>query len=473
MTNRYINGIDAETGELLTPPPSGAALWERRDELRLPPSESRDLQWWVQYHGLDDPDRLPIFGVDPERLDQAGWAVLYGPSITDTIRSDLAPLVDLRRGQVPSDRFREIDLPAGMTSQAFRTQYKIGFGPAEPEKIPYYLLIVADPREIPFELQYALNVQYAVGRLHFDRAADYGKYAQAIKAIETASRAPRRAALFGVDGNGDEERLLIDALVQPLAQRLQAWQADQPGRPSVEHIAGSGKADLLRVLDPKGGQELPGFLFTAGHGLGCKVDDPTLPQRQGALVCADHQRTGRVTPDSYFAGSDLPDDRDLDGLIAFQFSCYGAGCPSHDDFSQPTLGGTEQIAPYPLVSQLAQRMLACGAQAFVGHIDRAWGASFDLGTARHEGGDGDQIKVFDCAFRQLLSGHRLGHALEWFHQRYAESTSELAGLLRQRFLTPEQSDYLALVRQTALDARNYVIIGDPAVRLVGMRGSLT
>ena len=46
-------------------------------------------------------------------------------------------------------------------------------------------MIVAPPDEIPFEFQFGLDLNWAVGRLWFDDEAEFGRYAESVVAYET------------------------------------------------------------------------------------------------------------------------------------------------------------------------------------------------------------------------------------------------------------------------------------------------
>ena len=468
--DRYVNGIDSETGLLLEPHPDAATLLERREELLLKPRLANQLGWWVDHHAIDDPERLPVYTVDPDRIDEAGWAVIYGPDVTEDIKDALSPLLWYRQQQA-GKLFKQIDLPRDkvMDSQTFRFSFldpPIGFGPAVPEKLPYYLMIVGDPQQVPFELQYALDVQYAVGRLHFDSRdalSEYARYAETVKHYERSKdEPPRQAAIFGVEGKSENDRFLIEALVDPVTDYLRERIGKLEGLDAVFRVAGDKKADLSRLLDHP-----PGLLFAAGHGLGVpNPKDPEFQVRQGALVCSDYLdlEGAGVPPESYFTGDDVG-SRDLKGMISFLFACYSAGVPGFDDFPDEGFGHSKQIAPYPMISHLAKRMLAQGAQAVVGHIDRVWGTSFDWSSRT-----GDQAHVFTSGCHQLLDGARLGHAMEWINQRYAETSTSFDDFLRKGVLSEAERNLMARVRKASLDARNYIIVGDPAARLPGFGG---
>jgi hypothetical protein len=312
--------------------------------------------------------------------------------------------------------------------------------------MPYYLLLVGSPQEISFEVQQSLDLRYAVGRLAFDTPEEYHRYAQSVVAFESRTAQPDlRISLFGADHPGDRATHLMSTYLMP---RLAAALAERPRGSHLETILGADatKARLAgRLTGPEGPAHL---LFAAAHGLGFAAGSPLQRANQGALVCSD----------DCFAADDVPPDARLDGLIAFFFACHGAGTPS----SEPGACGEEPrlVAPEPFVARLPQRLLASGALAVMGHVGRAWGYSYIWDGA------GVHTAVFEDALHGLLAGQPIGHAIQPFNARYAELAADLGAMRRPAL--PEDTGCNSIVARLATateDARNYVILGDPAVRL--------
>jgi hypothetical protein len=66
-----------------------------------------------------------------------------------------------------------------------------------------------------------------------------------------------------------------------------------------------------------------------------------------------------------------------------------------------------------------------------------------------------------------MDGWRLGHAMEYFDDRYAAATAELHEVLdgvRTEGDVPD-NPLIARLWMENNDARSYVVLGDPAVRL--------
>ncbi|HEX3127599.1 MAG TPA: hypothetical protein VH394_09725, partial [Thermoanaerobaculia bacterium] len=141
----------------------------------------------------------------------------------------------------------------------------------------------------------------------------------------------------------------------------------------------------------------------------------------------------------------------------------GAGTPRWDDFTRRSQGDRRQLAPGAFLGRLPQRLLAHprgGALAVVGHVERAWGFSFAWPGA------GPQVSAFESTFRRLLDGKPVGWAMEVFNQRYAELASDLAAEVEALgFGKRLDETRLADLWTASHDARNYMIIGDPAVRV--------
>jgi hypothetical protein len=483
----YFNGVNASRGEYAREPLTVEALAglirgdspeAARPERIDPDAELRQLL--KQRVQLIESGSFEVKeGVDQADLAQTGWAVIFPAAPAGAadpyaaVREALTPLLRLRQAQA-GGRYRECFGPTGYRpgegrSEFLRRQGAATSGPVDPDRFPYYVLIVGSPEEIPFRFQYQLDVQYGVGRLHFAELREYGQYAQSVAAAAAGEVALARRAVFFATANPDDRATARAAaeLAGPLAAALQGAPRAEGWQLETVRGAAATKARLGRLL---GGPETPALLFTTSHGAEFDTVDSRQLRHQGALICQDWPGPAawshKALPDSfYFAGDDVGDDARLLGTVAFHFACFGAGTPRLDDFPHMRGGAQRAIAPHAFVSPLAQRLLGHprgGALAVVGHVERAWTYSFsDKDGVRH-------LETFGSALRRLLfAGAPVGWALEFFNNRYAELATGLTDDLENiRWQNSPPDDATLAMRWTEHnDARSYVVLGDPAVRL--------
>jgi peptidase C25-like protein len=460
----YCYGIDAETGDYLVP---SMTVREVADLARrnVPEETSvHDLRVWLDHR--DPSGKGPREGIDAKDLAQTGWGVIFAQNAEPAVQQALRPLLEHRRRQAGAKAahyYQEYSGEDGYHTEESKASFLArqgagAAGPADPENVPYYLLIVGSPEAIPYSFQYQLDVTYAVGRLHFDTPEEYGRYAQGVVAAElSSSRTPPRAVFFGPQSAEDmASAASANELVAPLCEELRTKEPSWDVRAVLKEKA--TKARLSRLL---GGAETPALLFTAGHGVGFASGHERQLDEQGALLCADWLGHGhRACPTDYFAAGDLAEEARLGGLISFHFACYSAGMPMWDEYR---MHERVPLAPHPFVSRLSQRLLAHpagGALAVIGHVEKAWEYSFLWEKA------GRQTQVFADALKRLMDGHPVGSAMEPFGLRYAELSTLLGepdpGVQPG---TAEDEAKLAALWIARNDARNYAVMGDPAVRL--------
>ena len=407
-------------------------------------------------------------------LSSVGWGVIFPEDIDPAIRVALQPLLAHRQAQATRrnpDFYREFTLKNGRQAHEFLADQGAGEGLPEPEKVPHYLLIVASPEEIPFTFQYQLDVNYAVGRLHFDYPVDYANYAGSVVAAEANDlRLERKGVLFGVGIRNDRvSEMATQQLIEPL------YEAIQKGKPNWEiNIYTEERTTKEHLSKLLGGPDTPAYLFTASHGIILPVENPRQVDDQGALLCYDYPGKGisgsaGLPPEFYFASRDVPEEASLLGLVAFLWTGFGAGTPRLDNFYRQKF----KDEPAPLterafVARLPQRLLSYphgGALAVISHVDNLYSTSFMGLTGR------SKPQTFANMLTRLLEGYPVGAAMEFFNQRYQELATLWANVLMQRTESGAGSkmdrDYAFANIETAMvDARNYIILGDPAVHLM-------
>jgi len=504
------NGIDGRRGEPLL-----RIDTIRASELAQRSEDSKELHTLHKTRSEAEEKHFGVVAdVDQEDLAQARWAVVV--SATDDVRliEALWPLIEHRAEQqgitLPPVAFRAGETCAewaaryadpkqpweqrapvlihrpGERVNGWLARHGTIAGPVKPSQgVPFYLLIAARPGPltpddrsfISFNFQYELDIFWGVGRLCFTdergqhRYADYRTYAQRL--VEHERRAARDIRLrreivyFGTRHDLDKstERSAVE-LVMPLAAWHESGLPQKQGFARRLLLAGDAtRSNLEQAL--RDGNQPPAIFFSATHGLGLPANDRELMMYQGALVTQDWSGFGGIKRDHWFAAEDLPTNLSLEGMVALLFACYGAGCPQRDEFIVDPEKGRPLIAPFTFVAQLPQQMLLRGALGVVGHVERAWTYSFSLDGAR------GQTQSFEDVIGRLVSGKRLGSATDQFNIIQAARSLTLSEELENiKFGKQPEARELATLWMARNDARNYMLLGDPAARLAVNGGSL-
>jgi hypothetical protein len=113
---------------------------------------------------------------------------------------------------------------------------------------------------------------------------------------------------------------------------------------------------------------------------------------------------------------------------------------------------------------MAQRLLSHpngGALGVIGHVGQVWSYSFI-----QEQGQPDLRAIVDT-IEQIMRGHTIGMACDALNQRYLTYyrllAEQLIGITYKK--QKQKENVLQEMFLRTLDARNYILIGDPAARL--------
>ncbi|MCP4658834.1 MAG: hypothetical protein GY856_25770, partial [bacterium] len=377
----------------------------------------------------------------------------------------------------------------------------VGAGDVQPAKVPYYLLLIGEPARISYDFERLLGLEYAVGRLSFERASDYRRYVESTIDHETSAGVPQaKTTVFFAPRHPFDPvtRATADLLVRPLMEGLPAV-GGEPAQPGVAERCGfatvslrgedATRANLGELLHARSGSRPPALIFAAAHGLGWPQGHPRQVAAQGALLCQDWPGLGRIDPSQCFGAGELTAEACVHGTIAFFFVSYGAGTPECEGFLHEPGKPPPRIARQPFVASLPKRLLAHprgGALAVIGLVERAWGSPGGGQMGGSPGGGqiggslgggqmggysiastaGDSLRPFQNALGGLLAGWPVGHAVREFNQRYAALASSLSAMRKKMRFGARLSDReVAAAWVERNHSQSYVVVGDPAVRL--------
>jgi hypothetical protein len=414
---------------------------------------------------------------DPMKLEQAGWCALFPSDADPAIKEALKPLLDWRRSQVNDERFFKVfegadGVRAAQPAATWAANRGVSLvAPVSPRKgVPYYMLIVGPPGRIGFDFQAQFDLQWAVGRLHFDNVADYDAYARKVVDYEKglAPKRRKRLAVWTPRNPLDMATPLLAGSVVPEFLGQVSAGDDPIGKASgfdISTFVGDGQATKSRLTDIVRGTidgGPPALLFTGSHGAEWSIDNPPVQrERQGALVTQEWTRGQPLAADHYFAGSDVTADANVHGLIMFMFACFGGGCPATDSYYFDSSGARLTLSPEPLIARLPQALLSRGALAIIAHTDRAFSYAFEdvMGTP--------QAQLLRTPLELLAKGRRAGLAADPLNLQWSALAAQLGMALDSgRGGEAPRGPLIANLYIARDDARNYIVLGDPAARLL-------
>lgn len=453
-----INGINSETGKMLVPPIDADKFREyvrdgllKKREILIPYYKKIGRM----RHAMEFFTALHI--PHEEAPEEVGWGLVIHKDEDKKVFQVLEPLIKHRNGKVI---YYE-----GET----KTEEWINKNQLEKEA-PFYLLIAGSPERIPFEFQYLLDARFAVGRIHFETLEEYKNYVATVIDYEKEKTKPagKKAVFFAPDGGPmDATSFSHKFMADPLAKT-----AENEGY-KVDYLeAGKATKGNLKNALGAGNDDRPSFVYTASHGLGVPTNKPEQQYIQGSLCCQDYSHDPAASNSGLLTGYDIGEDFNAYTSIWFAFACYGAGTPKYSDFAHwvPDLGDSQGQRDF--LAYLPMKMLGYRkpALAFIGHIDPAWLHSF----ADPEN-MASRLSPFEMAVRYILNGLPVGYACKKFGENYSILSIALLQIVRdyerllesslQETIDPYWDEKLADLWITRNDCQNYVILGDPAVKL--------
>ena len=456
-----INAWDGGGGAV-SGPVSDPLTWGLRSELPQSP----------QYLFAEEPPDLTNW-----QDDQVGWGLILpdNPELSPGAKARAVdapePIRELLadRGDVPVLRY----LSHSRNRFGTLLRYLKDGGASQPDiagsefgvaydRIPYYLLICASPSEVSWDLQYALNARFAVGRLDLDEAG-LANYVAGLRRDWSESDARQASAVVWATDHGrhDMSRTMRLYVARPLWDAISADPDVGPHSVLVDRTTvGATSGRLIEALSNR----KPGLVVTTSHGVTHPLTDAeTLRANLGLLLDDDE---AFAQPHEILAGW-VPD-----GAIWYAHACCSAGTRADTVYDELVDAGSRvgqvlrgvaalgsMTAPLPRALLGAERPL----RAFVGHVEPTFDWTIRQPETRQSLTGGIKAALWDGIYRK--NSCPIGHALHAFYEPIGALAAEWVSLKQDFARGGDVSTQLLASQLSARDRMSTVILGDPTVRL--------
>ena len=395
---------------------------------------------------------------DPLEEDAVGnWAVLVSercPHKSKVIEA-IAPLVEKRHGEVIELEYMDPDSFCRWLVERVNAK----------RWLPDYLLICDNYQNIPLEYQVLLNSISATGRVWWEDPQAIGAYVDKTVGVESGERYAGVNSAVGSPVDDPVTEADYDNIITELLD------SDSLGFSTI--LARDFSRDAIQAAASEAG-----FLAIYCHGLGLSRDEfAANPSLQGAFVLDVKARQD----DGLLTSVDVEDRRFCPGGILFTPACLAGGTVGRSDFMSWL--DPRNLAEYVISdthqSELCSTLLksASGPLAILAHFDISIASNarmFNPITRKYD----LQAMLHQTFVNDLAKGSTIGRASRPFRWAagafYAQAIyifGQITGIYpiaHSRGAQKTLGTYVSAINRhyvTATDMRNYVILGDPAVRL--------
>jgi hypothetical protein len=394
-----------------------------------------------------------------------GWGVILGADTSPQVRQALQPLLEHRQAEA-GDHYKEFYLnTSSETASEFLLRQGVGPGPANLQRVPYYILLVGSPEEITFPFQYQLGIQHGVGRVFFESPDGYYNYATNVVAAEKSDKLTRKRLAFFIpahirDPITRDMFTLALRLENFLSSRFPTWEI---GR--FDH----SRATKITLAEILASHERMPLLLILSHGARFDSGHPLQSSNEGGILCAEFYEKNAsgivndMTNEVMFCKDDIPNMSRVNVDILILDACRSAGTAEFDDLPSPApTDNRRRLAPSDCLAPLPLGLLssfADGPLAVIGHVNDPSNLSFKWR------GMWTESQTYEITLSRLLEGYPVGFAVKPYIQKFVDILAMIHPFntnLRGHGIDDDTREELY---RMAIGERNLIILGDPAVRI--------